>query len=67
MNASAWPAFRLEPAQPQAGLHAPRALAIGWGMASATYPVNYAPASARARRLPGKRIRELPVTPDKLL
>jgi xanthine dehydrogenase YagR molybdenum-binding subunit len=25
---------------------------IGWGMASATYPVNYAPASARARLLP---------------
>jgi xanthine dehydrogenase YagR molybdenum-binding subunit len=25
---------------------------IGWGMATATYPVNYAPASARARRLP---------------
>jgi xanthine dehydrogenase YagR molybdenum-binding subunit len=25
---------------------------VGWGMATATYPVNYAPASARARRLP---------------
>jgi len=25
---------------------------IGWGMASATYPMNYAPASARARLLP---------------
>ena len=25
---------------------------IGWGMASATYPVNYAPASARVRLLP---------------
>ena len=25
---------------------------IGWGMASATYPVNFAPASARARLLP---------------
>src|SRR5207247_6964903 len=25
---------------------------IGWGMASATYPMNYAPASAKARLLP---------------
>jgi xanthine dehydrogenase YagR molybdenum-binding subunit len=25
---------------------------LGWGMASATYPMNYAPASARARLLP---------------
>ena len=25
---------------------------IGWGMAAATYPMNYAPASARARLLP---------------
>jgi xanthine dehydrogenase YagR molybdenum-binding subunit len=25
---------------------------IGWGMASATYPMNYAPASARARLMP---------------
>jgi xanthine dehydrogenase YagR molybdenum-binding subunit len=25
---------------------------IGWGMASATYPMNYAPASAMARLLP---------------
>jgi xanthine dehydrogenase YagR molybdenum-binding subunit len=27
-------------------------LLIGWGMASATYPMNFAPASARARLLP---------------
>ncbi|TJW29209.1 MAG: xanthine dehydrogenase family protein molybdopterin-binding subunit, partial [Mesorhizobium sp.] len=27
-------------------------LLIGWGMASATYPMNYAPASAKARLLP---------------
>ena len=27
-------------------------LLVGWGMASATYPTNYAPASARARLLP---------------
>jgi xanthine dehydrogenase YagR molybdenum-binding subunit len=27
-------------------------LLIGWGMATATYPMNYAPASARARLLP---------------
>ena len=25
---------------------------IGWGMATATYPMNYAPASAMARLLP---------------
>jgi xanthine dehydrogenase YagR molybdenum-binding subunit len=27
---------------------------IGWGMATATYPMNFAPASARARLLPGR-------------
>jgi xanthine dehydrogenase YagR molybdenum-binding subunit len=30
-------------------------LLIGWGMATATYPMNYAPASAKARLLPDGR------------
>lgn len=43
---------------------------IGWGMATATYPTNRSPASAIANAVyhaTGKRVRDLPITLDKLL
>jgi hypothetical protein len=43
---------------------------IDWGMATATYPTNRSPASAIANAVyhaTGKRIRDLPITLDKLL
>src|SRR5947208_6396572 len=43
--------LRLEPPQPRAALDAGWPL-IGWGKATATYPMNYAPASAMVRLLP---------------
>lgn len=39
-------------------------LLIGWGMASATYPMNYAPASVKARLLPDGRAEVSSATSD---